>query len=343
MKKNDMQFYVLLRDFLDEYLLQKRNFSEKTSRTYRQAMKLLRQYFKEEKGIGFDAMGFYLFTRKNIYDFLMWLKNNKMNSTSTLNLRLAAIKSFLKYCSEEDMELTSYYLDISSIHAFKTTKNSTIEFLSETQLQLLFSVPDMDMRLGRRDRFFMIFMYETGARVQEILDLTMNSVVRDGKKAKIIICGKGEKTRVVPLLGKTIEHLNAYLNEFHRTHSKHTYLFYTIHDAKPTQMKQGTVDYFLKKYARIAHEKSVDFPPKLHSHMLRHSVAMGMYKGIPISYIRDFLGHSSIDVTSIYSYADEEMIEQALLAVSGTSKKSPVQKKNWKGQEQYLISLCGLD
>lgn len=74
-------------------------------------------------------------------------------------------------------------------------------------------------------------------------------------------------------------------------------------------MKPGTVDYFLKKYGKFAHEADTAFPEGLHAHMFRHSIAMAMHKnGIHISYIRDFLGHSSIETTSVYSYSDDEPI-----------------------------------
>lgn len=113
MKKNEMYFYQLLRDFLNGYLIKRRNFSDKTVRSYRQTLNLLRNYFREEKGISFDKMDFSCFSRRSIYDFLMWLKDARNGSIQTLNLRLSAIKSFLKYCSEEDMELMPVYLDVS--------------------------------------------------------------------------------------------------------------------------------------------------------------------------------------------------------------------------------------
>lgn len=344
MKKNEMHFYRLLRDFLSDYLVTKRNFSEKTAKVYRQTLNLLRNYLREEKSISFDRMDFSYFSRSSIYDFLMWLKENRKNSTQTLNLRLSAIKSFLKYCSEEDMELMPMYLDAASIHAFKGAKKPCVEYLTQEQLKLLFSLPDISTRLGRRDRFFMIFAYETGARMQELLDLQLNSIIR-GEKVRIRIHGKGNKTRYVPLLGATADHLDSYLAGFHKDSSQDTFLFYTIHDEEKTQMKPGTVDYFLKKYGKRAHEADLTFPEDLHAHMFRHSIAMAMYKkGIPISYIRDFLGHSSIETTTIYSYSDEETITKALESVDhvGTTGKVTTKRKNWKGQEQYLLDYCGL-
>lgn len=140
MKNNEIYFYQMLRDFLADYLVTRRNFSDKTVRSYRQSLNLLRNYFREEKGISFDRFDFSCFSRSNIYDFLMWLKDSKNSSAQILNLRLSAIKSFLKYCSEEGIELMPVYLDISSIHAFKGAKKPCVEYLTQEQLKLLFSV-----------------------------------------------------------------------------------------------------------------------------------------------------------------------------------------------------------
>lgn len=344
MKKSEMYFYQLLRDFLTVHLIVRRNYSEKTALSYRQAFNLLRYYFREQKGTRFDQMDFSCFSRSNIYDYLMWLKDTRNNSVSTLNLRLSAIKSFLKYCGEEDLELMPLYLSVSSIHAFKGARNPHIDYLTQKQLKNLFSIPDVSTRLGRRNRFFLILAYESGARLQELLDLKASSVIRNEACVQLQIHGKGNKTRYVPLMKATIKHLDAYLAEFHKEIPKEVFLFYTVHDSMHTQMKPGTVDHFMKKYGHLAHEADPEFPKGLHSHMLRHSVAMTMHKnGIPISYIRDFLGHSSIETTSIYSYADEETIAKALESIDhepyvedGTSKE-----KNWKGQEQFLLDFCG--
>lgn len=346
MKKNEMYFYQLLRNFLTDYLIKRRNFSDKTVRAYRQTLNLLRNYFREEKGISFDKMDFSSFSRSSIYDFLIWLKDVRNSSTQTLNLRLSAIKSFLKYCSEEDIELMSMYLDVSSIHAFKGHKKPGVEHLTQGQLKFLFSLPDITTKLGRRDRFFLIFAYETGARMQELLNLQISCIIRSDVSVKIRIHGKGKKIRYVPLLGTTVKHLDSYLAEFHKECQIENFLFYTIHDSQHTQMKPGTVDYFMKKYGKLAHKVDNTFPEGLHAHMLRHSIAMAMYKkGIPISYIRDFLGHSSIDTTTVYSYADEETITKALEAVDHedpTSQAITEKHKKWKGKEQYLLEYCGL-
>ena len=343
MKKSEMHFYQLIRDFLSDYLIRKRGFSEKTARAYRQTFNMQRNYLHEIKGISFDRMNFDCFSRSAVYDFLIWLKEVKGNSTQTLNLRLSAIKSFLKYCGEEDLTLMPLYLDTKSIHAFKGAQNPCVDYLTQKQLKLLFSLPDMSTRLGRRDRFFMIFVYETGARLQEALDLKVSSIIRNETSVRVEIHGKGNKVRYVPLLGIAIDHLNSYLAGFHKGGSKNDYLFYTIHDKEKTQMQPGTADYMLKKYAALACETDTSFPENLHAHILRHSIAMAMYKkGIPLSYIRDFLGHNSVETTAIYSYSDEETITEALESVDHIGIiGNVVTQKEWKGKEQYLLEYCG--
>ncbi len=344
MKKNEMYFHQLLLNFLTIHLIARRNYSEKTALAYKQTFNLLRHYFREQKGIRFDQMSFSCFSRSNIYDYLMWLKDIRKNSVSTLNLRLSAIKSFLKYCGEEDLELMPFYLNISGIHAFKGAKSSRVAYLQPKQLKTLFSIPDVTTKLGRRNRFFLILAYESGARLQELLHLKASSIIRNETCVQLQIHGKGNKARYVPLMKGTVKHLDAYLAEFHKEAQPEDFLFYTVHDAKPTQMKPGTVDYFMKQCGHLAHETDSAFPKGLHCHMLRHSVAMTMHKkGIPISYIRDFLGHSSIETTSIYSYADEETIAKALesIAHEPCHEEGDSKEKNWKGQEQYLLDFCG--
>jgi integrase/recombinase XerD len=340
-----MHFYRLLRDFLTDYLIVKRNLSKETAKAYRQSLNILRQYFCAERNVSFDQMNFACFSRSNIYDFLIWLRDTRNCSIQTLNLRLAAIKSFLKYCAEEDIELTSYYLDITGIHAFKGAKKPCVEYLTPSQLKLLFSLPDVTTKLGRRNRFFMIFAYETGTRIQELLDLRLASVIPGDKNVRVRIMGKGNKVRYVPLLESTVMHMDAYLAEFHRESPVDAFLFYTIHDGQKTKMTAGTVDYFLKKYGKEGYQTDSTFPAGLHAHMLRHSIAMAMHKqGIPISYIRDFLGHRSIETTSIYSHADEETIAKALESLEPlqTGDQPSTKHKNWKGKEQHLLEYCGL-
>lgn len=209
------KFHGLLSLFLNEHLPVRRKSSDKTIRSYRQSIKQFAAWNREQRGVRFDHMGFGDLSRDVVYDFLVWLRDERGLSPQTLNLRLSAIKAFLRFCGEEDVELAGLYLSVSSIRPFKGSKSPGIEFLEPEQLKELFAEPDASTKLGRRDRFLMILAYESGARMQELIDLTCGCVQERGGYITLKVHGKGDKVRIVPLASQAVEHLDAYLSEFH--------------------------------------------------------------------------------------------------------------------------------
>jgi len=344
MKKNEKEilFFRMLHDYFSIHLPVRLAASPKTIRTYKAALNQMRLYLSEEKGIPFTEMGFKCFSREMIYGFLIYMRDEKHASVNTLNNRLAAIRTFLQYCSDEDMELTALYVDAQKIRRFKGAKKPKVEYLTESQLKLIYSMPDVHTAIGRRNRFMMIFLYETGARIDELLNIRLSDVIRTDCTLQLKITGKGKKVRYVPVLEDAVKHLDAYLSEYHRDSPENALMFYTMHQGQQTQMTPANVDIMLKKYATLAKEADPLFPCHLHAHMFRHSIAMAMYKkGVPLSYIRDFLGHESIDTVRIYAYADSETVEEALRKVSHEESGS-VPEKKWKGKESELLQYCCL-
>ena len=344
-KKGDAtKFHRLLALFLKEHLPVRRKASDKTIRSYRQSIKQFAAWCCEERGVKFDEMGFGDFSCDVVYSFLVWLRDERGLSPQTLNLRLSAIKAFLRFCGEEDVELAGLYLSVSSIRPFKGSKSSGIEYLEPEQLRELFAEPDTSARLGRRDRFLMIFAYESGARMQELLDLTCGCIEECGGYITLRVRGKADKVRIVPLASQAVEHLDAYMAEFHPDPDPGCWLFFTVHGGKRTKMSPGTVEHLLKKYASGIHARDSSFPENLHAYMLRHSVATAMYRaGSPIPYIQDFLGHADPSTTMVYAHADGGAIASAVEAASKqvTAPVNPTEKR-WKGKEQYLLEQCGL-
>lgn len=350
-KKAELYFYEMLRDYLHKYLIVQRKYSPATVKNYTDSLNQFREYLREQKGIPFDKAGFHCFQKEIIYDFCIWLRDSQSRSVSTINLRLSAIKSFLNYCSEEDAALSELYLKAKSIHRFKGRKDPSLEYLSSGQLETAFTAPDTKTRNGRRNQYFMIHAYETGGRVEELVDMTLGDIIRNGASVQVRLHGKGNKTRYNPLPAEVVPHLEAYLAEFHPDGKNGDYLFYTVHGGEHTKMSPRTVNSFLAAYAKQLHAEDPSFPGNLHCHVFRHSIAMAMYKaGIPISYIKDFLGHSSIDSTAIYAHADNDAMEEALRSVdqealpekdtNGNTISIP--EKKWKGKEEYLLHFCGL-
>lgn len=112
--KTDNCFHNLMHKYTMVYLPIQRRSSDKTVKTYKTALSQYRKYLLKEKNIPFSAVGFEHFKREQIYEFLTWMKDTEELSESTVNLRLAAIKAFLRYCADEDIGLMSYYLDVKA-------------------------------------------------------------------------------------------------------------------------------------------------------------------------------------------------------------------------------------
>lgn len=338
------RFHRLLALFLREHLPVRRKASDKTIRSYRQSIKQFAAWSREERGVRFDEMRFADLSRDAACAFLVWPGDGRGLSPQTLNLRLSAIKAFLRFCGEEDVELAGLYLSVSSIRPFKGASSPGTEHLEPVQSGELFSEPDVSTRIGRRDRFLMILAYESGTRMQELLDLTCDRVGECGGYVTLRVHGKGGKARIVPLASQAVEHLDAYMAEFHPGPDPEGWLLFTVHGGKRTKMSPGTVDHLLKKYAASIHARDPSFPEGLHAHTLRHSIATAMYRaGSPIPYIQDFLGHADPSTTMVYAHADGGAIASAVEAASRqvATPVTPAEKR-WKGREQYLLELCGL-
>ena len=339
--KNDI--YQLIKKYFEIHLPLYTKRSANTIINYKKSINSYRLFLKDKKDIPFTKLTFDCFSKDLVNEYLVYLRDVRHNSPETLNLRLASIRAFIAFCSDEKIELGELYMSLKRIPRFKSSERYKVEYLTEKQLKSIFDTPNIETKLGRRNRFFIIFAYETGGRLQELIDLKLKDLETNGDYTIVRIHGKGDKTRKIPLLPETIDHLNVYLSEFHPDNYSEDFLFYTVHNNTKTQMKPGTVDAFLKKYAIQVQEKDSYFPKVLHCHMFRHSIAMAMYKkGVPISYIKDFLGHSSLESTKIYSYADDATIITALKSVNHEEVNQASNKK-WKNHEVELLKFCGLE
>jgi integrase/recombinase XerD len=341
----DDSFFKQLRGFLTVYLPKHKCYSPNTVKAYRDTLNLFRRFLQEKKGIAFTQIRFDLITHEVVFEFLAWLQGIRGCHAATKNHRLAVLKSFLHYCAIEDPALMAIYLDIQQVHAQKIAR-PRVDYLSETALKVLLKQPDPQTRHGRRDRFLMILLYDTGARIQELLDLKLKDLHLKDPTPCLYLNGKGNKTRPVPLMDKTIEHLQAYLNVFHpgADPANDRLLFYTLHTGQPGPMSADNVARFLRRYAQAAHQICADVPLRMHAHLFRHTRAMHLYQaGIPLSYIKDFLGHASINTTDIYAAADPAMLRAALEKIdTHDAGQAPAAAPIWQHNEDMILKLCGL-
>jgi site-specific recombinase XerD len=277
-------FALTLRRFLTAHLAGLRGCSPNTVASYRDTFKLLIVFCRDERSLPPEKLTLDRLDADAIIGFLDWLEASRHNSVSTRNQRLAAISSFYRWLQAQDPTQMACCQDILAIPA-KRQPQPAVNYLTAAQTHDLLAAPDQSTRRGRRDATLLATLYDTGARAQELTDLTVRDIRLDAP-ALAALTGKGRKTRHVPLVGNTVALLDAYLAEHHLTrpgHGDHP-LFFNQHSNK---LSRGGIAWILHKY-----QASTDDPTlanvTISPHTLRHSKAMHLYEaGVPLPYIRD--------------------------------------------------------
>jgi site-specific recombinase XerD len=319
-----------LTDFLTKYLVNERGASSNTILSYKDTFVLLITYAEQQKGIKVSKLSLSSITKEFVLSFLDWLQAERKCGTATRNQRLAAIHSFLDYVQYQNPEYLYEYQKIMSIRAKKSPK-PTVNHLSLDGIKLLLSKPDTSTVKGRRDLALLSLMYDTGARVQEMADLTVKDVHLE-KPYIIHVTGKGNKARIVPLIEQQLTILKGYMmeNELFLPQNKLHPLFFNNWNEKLTR---SGISHILKKYLTQARNANPDLiPDGISCHSLRHSKAMHLLQaGVNLVYIRDILGHVSIRTTEVYAKADSRQKRDAL--EKAYSNLNPEVKPLWENKD----------
>ncbi|WP_297338566.1 site-specific integrase [Algoriphagus sp.] len=329
MKPTDFSKY--LTGFLTGYLAHERGASKHTIKAYRDTFVLFIGYMQTQ-GISVSKLSLENINQGAVVGFLDWLQSERKNSNATRNARLAAVHAFFSYVQYQNPEHLHEFQKILSI-PMKNKSVIPMSYLSIDAIKMLLQQPDIHTVKGRRDLALLSLLYDTGARVQEIIDLTPSSLRLD-KLSTIRIAGKGNKTRIIPMLADQVRLLRPYLEEHGLVQAhKHTHpLFFNSRSEKLTR---AGVNYILQKYANMARKLKPELIPVISPHSLRHSKAMHLLQaGVNLVYIRDILGHVSVQTTEVYARADSrakrEAIEKAYISV--VPEKDPV----WLSNENLL-------
>jgi len=309
MKPTDFSKYIS--EYLSKYLPDVKGASNNTISAYRDTFVLLINFLCSQKGIQVEKLTLNKIKKETVLEFLDWIQRERNCSNGTRNARLAAIHSFYKYLSEESLDHLYECQKILTI-SFKKAQNESMKYLSIEGVKLLLEQPNTTTSRGRRDLALLSLKYDSGARVQEIIDLTP-SMLRLDKPATIRLVGKGNKMRIVPMLEAQVEHLKQYIRE-HRLNQPFSNQYPLFFNSRREKLTRAGINYIIKKYAAQARELNPGLiPDKISPHSLRHSKAMHLLQaGVNLVYIRDILGHVSVVTTEIYARADSKQKRQAL-------------------------------
>jgi len=317
-------FSYYLSHFLKEYLVVERNVSSKTIRSYKTTFQILITYLVEEKNMKLIDITFENVTKEMILDFLNYLEGEKKNSIRTRNQRLAAIHSFYQYCSVDEIE---HMENIQKILSIKTKKyeKKVQEYLTKEEIQTLLASIDSSTKIGRRNLLVLSLLYDTAARAEEIIHLKLEDIRLE--EQLVILTGKGNKQRIVPIMENTKKLMIQYLKE---NKIARGFLF------------GENTTYSMLKHLLLKINQMNIISKKITSHTFRRSRATHLLEaGVNILYIQELLGHEDISTTQEYAKVIEKNKIEAIKKVSpnlGETELLP----DWNDDKDLLNQLLNL-
>lgn len=316
MTESRISFAELLTAFFTRHLAAELNASPHTIASYRDTFRFLLRHLADSTHRQVSKLTCEDFTPDAVLTFLDNLERQRRNSTATRNARLAAIRSFFAYVVNRDPAAAAPAQRVLSI-PFKKAPRRVIGHLSEQELRAILGIPDRSTPNGRRHYLLLALLYDSGARVQELINIRPADFRLD-RLPLVRILGKGRKERIVPLVPATAKLVRNYLHETNRSLTDTMPLLLNYRGEK---MNRSGVRFLIDKYWK----RAADLIPTaqrraISPHTFRHTKAMNLLvAGISPVTIKDILGHVHLKTLEIYVQADLEMKRRALNSV-----KSPI-------------------
>ncbi|MCP4407061.1 MAG: site-specific integrase [Gammaproteobacteria bacterium] len=291
-----------------EYLGGAKGLSNNTILAYRDSLKLFFKFAAEHCHKNVDCLLAEDLDKKLVLSFLNQLETERNNSARTRNLRRAGICSLFTFIAGEEPALLGLCNRVRSIPS-KRTEHKVAEYLENEEIAAIFNAVDLDSRLGPRDYALLQLLFNTGARVQEIVDLHLDDLRLEGV-AQVKLLGKGRKQRACPLWPQTVQTLHNLLRTPHPEGGANA-LFLNTRGEPITRFGVG---YIVNKYAALARKKCPSLVNKSVSpHSFRHSNAMMLIRaGNDINMVQAWLGHADINTTHTYFDLDMDMKRKVL-------------------------------
>ena len=308
------KFAHFLNKYFTVYLPSVGGHTAATIDSYRYAFMMFLAYM-EENGTDADKLDICHLTRINISGFLNWLQSSRHNSIATRNQRQAAINSFVRYLMYEFPDSLADFQQILSIPIKKAPKKE-VTFLKSDEVKSLFEQVGKNTISAVRDFAMLTLLYTTGIRVSELIGIKVKDVSL-AKPSTLLVHGKGQKSRYVPLTAPAVVAMQKHIDCRSLDEPRHLSSWLFVNHMNNQLTRQG-INYIVKKYFDLAKKENPGIVTSRASpHTMRHSAAMGLVDaGVDLIYIRDLLGHVSVTTTEIYIKADAARKREAIEAAS---------------------------
>jgi site-specific recombinase XerD len=329
-----------LREWFTVFLPRQRGAAQQTITSCRHTWNMLLAHVAETRGVPAGKITFAMLDRQAVAGFLDHMRTTKQWAASTYNQRLSCVRSFFAYAAQAEPTLTACHADLVAIPRLKSPA-PLVGRMSTAAVAALLAAPDPSTRLGLRDQFFMVLMYDLAARDGEML--AMGFADLDPARMTVDLLGKGSKPRRLPVTTQTMAHYRRYAAVFHPAGDRSSPMFYTIHRGERTPMSDDNAARLIRQHADTARADCPDLPGRIHPHLLRHARALHLYQaGMPLAMLTEWLGHQDPETTLIYARADTEMKRQAIDKATGGNAHAPTPLPVWHGREDLIAQLCGL-
>jgi len=301
--------------FFQEYLPSLRGMSLNTIHSYRDGLVLFLQFATKDTAHPVEALEIADITADLVVRFLKFLEVERNNGIATRNARLAAIHTFVRFMIAGHPEHMEGLQQVLGLPFKRGARMIPVEYLEKAEIEVLLASIDRATPSGQRDYTMFSLMFNTGARVQEILSLRVQDV-RLEPPYQVRLMGKGNKVRLCPIWPRTARLLRDLIQDQHAKIEKPTDQPIFI-NRQGSGMTRFGVRYLLRKYVAAGAKKIPALAEKrIHPHSLRHTTAIHLLKaGVDFATISQWLGHASLNTTMRYARADIDMKRQALAQV----------------------------
>jgi integrase/recombinase XerD len=306
---------VSITRFFEEYLPGQRGMSVHTIRSYRDAVVLMLQFAARDCRRGVEQLSIKDFTAERVLKFLKFLETDRHNGITTRNARLGALHVLARFLASERPEHLATLQRVIHLPFKRGARDAPIEYPDGGEIDAILKSIDRTRPAGQRDYALFALMFNTGARVQEILNLRRRDVRFDAP-CQVRLVGKGNKIRLCPLWPATARLLRDLVGQRSASDADPAdALLFT--NARGQQLTRFGVRYLLRKYVVAAGGAAPTLRDKhLRPHSLRHGTAIALLKsGVDFATISQWLGHASLNTTMRYARADIDLKRQALSQV----------------------------